>query len=200
MNKPGLNKGRVKQKLHTRSIILDAAQKLMKYDKEVTLEDVASEANVSRATVYRYFSNIDLLYRETSLDLQHKSPDELCSEVEEMSLPERIFYIQEYYSNVSQENEVLFRRYLSVVLGESVKSHQNLRGSRRVHTLNKSLEPFKNEMDKETYKNLISISAILMGIDPLIASKDVCGLNNEESKRVLNWALEMILKGIDLKY
>ena len=63
-----------------------------------------------------------------------------------------------------------------------------------------ALEPFKNEMDKETYKNLISISAILMGIDPLIASKDVCGLNNEESKRVLNWALEMILKGIDLKY
>ena len=84
MSKPELNKGRVKQKLHTRSVILDAAQKLMKDNKEVTLEDVASEANVSRATVYRYFSNIDLLYRETSLDLQHKSPDELCSEVEEM--------------------------------------------------------------------------------------------------------------------
>lgn len=200
MNDSELNKGRVKQKFQTRSEILNAAHKLMLDNKEVTLEDVAAEANISRATVYRYFSNIDLLFRETSLDLVHKSPDELCSEVEGMSLPERIFYIQEYYSNVSQEHEVLFRRYLSVVLGESVKSQKDLRGSRRLSTLIKSLKPFENELEKDTYHNLISISAILMGIDPLIASKDVCGLNNEESKRVLSWALEMILKGMSMKY
>lgn len=199
MNDSELNKGRVRQKFQTRSVILDAAQILMMKNKEITLEDVAAEANVSRATVYRYFSNIDLLYQETSLDLVHKSPDELCSEVEGMSLSDRIFYIQEYYSSVSMEYEVLFRRYLSVVLGESVKSQKDLRGSRRLSTLIKSLKPFENELDKDTYHNLISISAILMGIDSLIASKDVCGLNNEESKRVLKWALEMILKVIHLK-
>ncbi len=200
MKETELHKGRVKQKLHTRSVILEAAQNLMKDNKEVTLEDVAAEANISRATVYRYFSNIDLLLSETSLDLQHKTPDELTSEVQEMSLPERIFYIQEYYSNLSQEQEVLFRRYLSVVLRESVKSQKNLRGSRRIHTLIKSLKPFENELDKKTFQNLISISAILMGIDPLITSKDVCGLNNEESNKVLRWGLEMILKGIGIKY
>jgi hypothetical protein len=82
------------------------------------------------------------------------------------------------------------------VLSESITSKKKIRGARRVKSLNNVLIPFKNDMDSDTYKNLITIASVLMGIDALIICKDVCDLNNEEANDTLQWALKMILKGI----
>jgi hypothetical protein len=35
-----------------------------------------------------------------------------------------------------------------------------------------------------------------MGIEPFVVTKDVCLLNNKESKEVLNWGLEKILETV----
>ena len=61
MNKSKFSSGRVNQKLKTREKILRAALDLLKTKVEFSLEDVAENMGSSRATVYRYFSNIDLL-------------------------------------------------------------------------------------------------------------------------------------------
>lgn len=66
-------------------------------------------------------------------------------------------------------------------------------------SLNKTLEPFKNEMNSGTLKKLITVSSILMGIDALIICKDVCDLNNEETNETLEWALKMILIGVSFE-
>ena len=86
MNKSKITKGRAKQKLQTRSEILIAAKGLMQKKERITLEDVAKKANISRATMYRYFSNIDLLFTEASLDIHHKSPDQISEDVKNMIL------------------------------------------------------------------------------------------------------------------
>jgi AcrR family transcriptional regulator len=196
MSKSPLNKGRVKQKLQTRFEILKAAKGLMQEKKKITLEDVAKKAKISRATMYRYFSNIDILITEASLDIQHKSSDQLFEEVQGKTLEDRLYYIQNHYNNLAQENEIGFRRYLSAVLSESIVSKKQLRGARRIKSLRQSLEPYKSEFSAEIYNKLISAASILMGIDSLIICKDVCKLNNQETQETLNWALEMILKGI----
>jgi AcrR family transcriptional regulator len=179
MNKMRLNTGRVNQKAKTRVNILDAAKELMQKEKSITLEDVAYKANISRATIYRYYANIDLLITEASLDIHHKSPDEFFEEVRNMPFEDRIFYIQKYYNQLAQKHEVGFRRYLSAVLSESITSKKKIRGARRVKSLKNVLIPFKNDMDSDTYKNLINIAYVLMGIDDLIICKDFCDLNNE---------------------
>ena len=195
-NNNNQSKGRVNQKLQTRSEILKAARSLMHKKQKITLEDIAKKAKISRATMYRYYSNIDILITEASLHIQHKTPDQLFEEVREMPFNERILHIQNHYNVLAQKNEVGFRRYISAVLKESIVSKKQLRGARRVESLSKALEPFKENLDKDTYKNLISISSVLMGIDPLITCKDVCKLDNEETNTTLEWAIEMILKGI----
>lgn len=199
MNKLPLDTGRVNQKAKTRTKILAAAKELMQEEKAITLEDVAKKANISRATIYRYYTKIDILITEASLDIHHKSPDELLDEVKEMGLEDRILHVQKHYTQLAQKHEVAFRRYLSAVLFESVTSKNKLRGARRVKSLNNVLKPFKNDLDSDTYKKLITVSSILMGIDSLIVCKDICDLNNEETNASLEWALKMIFIGISFE-
>ena len=60
--------GRPNQTSRTRKDLLQAASRLMKQGRRITLEDVAEEALVSRATAYRYFSSVDALLVEAPID------------------------------------------------------------------------------------------------------------------------------------
>jgi AcrR family transcriptional regulator len=53
--------GRVLQKRRTRQALLEAANRLRARGTVPTIEDVAAEAQVSRATIYRYYTAIDSL-------------------------------------------------------------------------------------------------------------------------------------------
>ena len=94
MSQLSLKEGRVRQKLQTRTEILRVAKQLMKQKKRVTLEDVAQKAAISRATIYRYFPNIELLFKEASLDIAHPSPEEVIKSIERLDLPARVLHIQ----------------------------------------------------------------------------------------------------------
>ena len=199
MKEDFLGTGRVNQKAQTRINILDAAKRLLDKNETVTLEDIAKEANISRATMYRYYSSVDVVITEATLDINHKTPKEILQLLKGMGLIDRIYAIQKYYNTLALKHETAFRRYMSAVLSESISSKTKLRGARRVKTLNLALEPFQDEIKLEEKEKLINVATILMGIDPIIAGKDVCELSNAEVNESLVWALEMILKGMGLE-
>ena len=143
-----LENGRINQKIKTRTRILSAAKNLMSENKKITLEEVAQKAEVARATIYRYFPNIDLLYTEASLDIHFSSPEELFEEVKNMSLDQRLIYIQNYYNKMAQDHELIFRRYLSAVLLESLGSNKKIRGARRVEAMSLALSSSKKKLSK----------------------------------------------------
>lgn len=196
MKSISLEKGRINQKIKTRTRILNAAKSLMSEDKKITLEEVALKAEVARATIYRYFPNIDLLYTEASLDIHFSSPKELFEEVKNMSLDQRLIHIQAYYNRMAQDHELIFRRYLSATLIESLGSNKKIRGARRVEAMSLALASSKNKISKENLDHLKNAATILMGIESVIVAKDVCGLSDEKTNETLKWALEMILKGL----
>lgn len=197
MSEMSLDTGRSKQKQKTRAKILDATQKLLKKGQVHSLEEVAQTAGISRATIYRYFSNIDTLCSEAGLVIHTKSPVTLFQEFKHLTVIDRILFIQEYFNDLSLKNEMAFRNYLSIYLKEeSLETKRSTRGSRRVASLKLALIPLKNQLDVETYNRIIAISTSLMGIEPLISAKDVCELNNEEAKETLKWGLEIILGAI----
>jgi AcrR family transcriptional regulator len=199
MKSISLNEGRINQKIKTRVRILNAAKTLMSKNKNTSLEEIASEAKVSRATIYRYFPNLELLYNEASLDIHYLSPDALFEKVKDMTLENRIYYIQNYYNQLAQDHELIFRRYLSAVLKESIVSKKKIRGARRIDAMNLILESSKNKIPKKELKNLRNLATILMGIDAQIVAKDVCNLTSKEANQTLKWGIEMILKGINCK-
>ena len=191
-----LKKGRVKQKQETREKILSCAQNLMNYSKKFTLEDVAEKVGVSRATIYRYYSNIDVLSAEAGIDINTKSPISIYENLQGLEIKDQLLGVQEYYNNLALDNENAFRNYLSKVLLSDSQHNKNKRGARRTKTLKMVLD--ETNLTKKEFKNLQNLFTVLMGIEPLIVTKDVCGLNNEQSKKLLKWGMELLLKGISI--
>ncbi|MBD2755719.1 TetR/AcrR family transcriptional regulator [Spirosoma validum] len=200
MKNEQLTTGRINQKLETRHKILDTAQKLLETKALFSLEDVAQAMGISRATIYRYYSTIDLLCAEAALAFRVKQPDDFLADIKGMTLSESLLYVQDYFNKHAEIHELAFRKYLSVVLNESVKKGQSaqLRGARRPAVLEAVMQPHTQRIGVQNYDRLKQIISALSGIEPMIANKDVNGLTNEESNKLLSWALEMILKGMEL--
>lgn len=183
--------GRVNQKLETREHILVSAQKLLHKGIDFSLEDVAKEAGISRATIYRYYSNTEILAAEASLDINTLSPENLINGLKSKDLENQILEIQDYFNTLAIKNENAFRKYLSVVITSNASKIK--RGARRKKTLELALE--NAEVSAKDKKDLANLLSILMGIEPLIVSKDVSNLNNKQSKEILKWGMKLILKG-----
>jgi len=194
MSKQYIQKGRKTQKLKTRDKILRSTQKLLEKNKDISLEDVAKEAGISRATIYRYYSSIDVLAAEAVLDLNTKSSEDLYDEVAGKDLKEAILSIQDYYNQLTIDNESGFRKYMSVVLNND--HSDKMRGARRKKSLMMLLENKAQQMSAQDKENLANITTVLMGIEAFVVTKDVCGLNNVESKNLLNWGMEKLLESI----
>ena len=182
--------GRVKQKLGTRNQILRGTQELLKEGKEITLEDVAKKAGVSRATIYRYYSNKEVLAMEAGLDLSTKAPETLMEGYQNLDLEQSLLEIQEYYNTLTVTHENAFRKYLGAILSSNSVEK---RGARRVKTLNLALK--SSSLSSKEKEDLANLLTVLMGIEPMIVTKDVAGLSNKKSKELLRWGVELILKG-----
>lgn len=199
MNNMSLTTGRQSQKKKTRQKLLETAQELLSKGLSFTLEDVAQHSNTSRATVYRYFSNIDILCSEAGIDIHTKSPEILIQESKHLSVLEQILFIQDYYNQLSLDNEPGFRKYLSIYLKEEISvSKKSVRGARRTATLELALKPYKKQLGND-YQNIITSATVLMGIEPMITTKDVCKLKNKSAKQSLAWALKTLLENYGLK-
>ncbi|WP_026914136.1 TetR/AcrR family transcriptional regulator [Christiangramia portivictoriae] len=194
MSRQYIQRGRKTQKLKTRDKILRSTQKLLERNKDLSLEDVAKEAEISRATIYRYYSSIDVLAAEAVLDLNTKSSEDLYEEVAGKGLEDAIFSIQDYYNQLTIDNESGFRKYMSVILNN--EHSDKMRGARRKKSLMMLLENKAEHMSAQEKENLANIATLLMGVEAFVVTKDVCGLDNEASKKLLNWGMEKLLQSI----
>ena len=198
MSKKYINSGRKNQKLKTRDQILKSTQDLMDSGDDFSLEDVAKKADISRATIYRYYSNVDILAAEAILDLNTKSSEELVESVQDKDIRTAIMDIQDYYNDLTLDFEAGFRKYMSVILnGPASKS---MRGARRKKTLLMIMEQKSPNLSAEEREKLANLATVLMGVEAFVVTKDVCGLDNKQSKELLNWGLNLILeKTLDKK-
>ncbi|MCW8980821.1 MAG: TetR/AcrR family transcriptional regulator [Altibacter sp.] len=192
MNKEYIRTGRTNQKLETRNIILKTAQIFLNKGLDFNLEDIAKEAGISRATVYRYFSNIDILAAEAGLDISTKDPNEIYEDLKGNDLEKKVLEIQHYYNRLAVDHEKLFRKYISAVLDANTSTPK--RGARRKKTLELVLKD--SNFSTEEKQKLSNLLTIFMGIEPLIVAKDVCGLNNTESMEIMEWGMKLLFKGL----
>lgn len=189
-----VTEGRVNQKLETRNKILASARYFIEQGTDFTLETIAKKAGISRATVYRYYSDVEILSSEAVLDIQTKTPKAILEHTKENDLATQIKGIQDYYNTLALDNEEAFRTYVSIAMTNNDSKIK--RGARRKKTLQLALE--RADIPETEKNNLINFLTVIMGIEPIVVTKDVCNLNNSESKEVLSWGLEMILKGLSV--
>lgn len=194
MSEDYIASGRKRQKQKTRDSILNSAKKFLTKGDDFTIEDIAEDISISRATVYRYFSNVEVLAKEAGLELNMESPESIVESLEHLPIPEKFVAIQAYFNQLTLANEAAFRRYLSLVITASPKP--TTRGARRMKTLRRALASQGLNLSEKEEEQLIVVATALMGIEPLIVTKDVCGLSDQQSTEALAWGLDMMLKGI----
>ena len=189
-----LESGRIGQKRKTRELLLATAKKMLVKGENISVEQVALVAGISKATAYRYFSNKDILLKEASLQRGLMDKDDLFGDIDVCNLNARIEKLIDYHFEVLTTNEDVFRLYLGAIMQNSVRDKKNYsRGGKRILLIAEALLPLKKEISKETFDKIVNAISLLMGIESISILKDICGLENGSIQEMWKWMIQKII-------
>jgi AcrR family transcriptional regulator len=191
-----LEAGRIEQKRRTRQAILQAALRLIHRGQKPTMTDVAGEAQVGRATLYRYFPSLEALLLEAPLDQRTAAPDALMRGMEDRDAEDRVAKVQQYLYDLAVEHEAEFRMYLRATMDEWLQRGDDgepLRAGRRLAMLEKALAPHHNALDAADFARLRDALAAMVGLESLVVMRDVCGRSAEEGREIMEWAVRTLV-------
>ena len=141
--------GRPNQKTRTRKDLLQAASRLMKQGRTLTLEEVAEEALVSRATAYRYFPSAEALLVEAAVDVAVPEPAELFRDDSSRDPVARLQRVETTLYDMILANESLLRAMLSHTIQQRGQADDNdklpRRQNRRTPLIEAALEPARDQ-------------------------------------------------------
>ena len=186
------------QRLRTRKDLLLAASRLLKAGRTPTMDEVADEALVSRATVYRYFPNIETLLVEAPLDDEVPDAQALFAGESSLSVEERIDTAEAALHAVVFRNEAQLRLMLAHSLTQRSSANGNaltpVRQNRRTAFIEEALAPVRDELDASAYKRLRASLALIFGTESMIVFRDVLSLDDQEARNVKSWAVRALVR------
>jgi AcrR family transcriptional regulator len=192
------SKGRPQQRLRTRKDLLQAAARLMRKGGRPSLEDVAAEAMVSRATAYRYFPDIGALLAEASLDVDVPDAEMLFAGDATQDPVARLEKVDQALHEVVLEHEPQMRRMLAHAVtrsldlqpGDAVPPRQN----RRLPLISAALAPARTQFGPAALRRLEYALALIVGTEGVIVTKDVLRIDDAEARRVKRWAIRALVE------
>jgi AcrR family transcriptional regulator len=190
--------GRPNQRRRTRKDLLQAAARLMKQGRKPSLEEIAAEAMISRATAYRYFPSVESLYLEASLDVAVPEPEKLFGSDAPSDPVERLELAERALHEMILANEPALRMMLVHSLEHTVKSDQNgnlpARQNRRAPLIEAALKPARNQFKPAALPMLSSALALIIGTEAMVVFKDVLQLEDVEARKVKRWAIRALVE------
>lgn len=190
--------GRPNQKQRTRKDLLQAAYRLMQSGQSPSLEAVAAEALVSRATAYRYFPSIEALLLEAGLDVAAPSAEALFAPGAPTDPAERLERVDSAFHEMILANEPALRLMLArsverVARGEA-PGDLPIRQNRRSPLIEAALDPLRDTADPATLDLAAKALAVVIGAESFVALKDVLRLGDAEARAVKRWAIRAIVE------
>ena len=189
--------GRRNQKIRTRRDILDATARLLKRGPTPTLDEIAEEAKVSRATAYRYFPGVEALLLEALLDVRVPTPAEFFPADADPDPAARLERVDAMFHDLFNDNEAMFR----ALLAQTVRAPPDdgaaatpRRQNRRAPLIDMALEPAEAEFDPEALPLLKGSVALMIALEGMVVAKDVLGLSDEESRAIKRWAIRALIE------
>lgn len=186
---------RSNQELRTRKDILLAAGRLMKQGRKPTMEEIAEEALISRATAYRYFRNIDALLAEVPIDVAVGDPEAIFGTDATDDPEERIDQAEAFIHETVYQNEPQLRILLASSIGrntpnETLPGRQN----RRVPLIDAALATARHRFRDDEYERLRAALALIIGPESMIVFCDVLRLDKDTAREVKSWAARTLVR------
>ena len=190
--------GRSNQKRRTRKALLEAATRLTRKGVKPSLDEVAEEALVSRATAYRYFPNIDALLLEAALDVAIPTPDDVFRDDLSHDPVARVLRADEALDKMIDANEPTLRLMLASALQAGLRDDIDgalpARQNRRTPLIEAALEPAKKEFTPASRTILSQALALILGSESMIVCKDVLQLSDAETRKMKRWAIRALIE------
>jgi AcrR family transcriptional regulator len=187
---------RSNQKRRARKALLEAAGRLMRDGGRPTLEEVAEEALISRATAYRYFSGLDALLVEASLDVETPTAETLFGADSSSDPVARVQRADAALHEMMVANEPALRRMLIQSLERGLKPGDGdlpSRQNRRTPLIEAALAPARGEFEPKALDRLTKALAMIVGTEGMVAAKDVLQLSDDEARQVKRWAIQALV-------
>jgi AcrR family transcriptional regulator len=190
--------GRPNQRMRTRKDLLQAASRLTKEGRTPTLDDVAEEALVSRATAYRYFPSIEALLVEAAVDIAVPEPGELFGNDASTDPLLRLQRVETTLYDMILANEPMLRTMLAHTIQHDMQADDAgklpRRQNRRTPLIEAALEPARNQFKPAALKPLMRALALIMGTEATIVVKDVLQLDDTEARKTKRWAIRALVE------
>ncbi|MEP1220064.1 MAG: helix-turn-helix domain-containing protein [Parvibaculum sp.] len=189
-------KARANQKRRTRKDLLQAAARLMKEGRKPSLEEIAEEALVSRATAYRYFPNVEALLIEAPLDLALPDEEAMFRGAPAADPVARMERVDRAFHDMILDNETPLRLMLAKTMERRVAGDDGLpaRQNRRTPMIEAGLAPAKAEFSRASLDRLQKALALVIGTEAMIVFKDVLQLDDREAREVKRWAIRALIE------
>ncbi|MDS4060715.1 MAG: helix-turn-helix domain-containing protein [Candidatus Contendobacter sp.] len=180
--------------MRTRKDLLSAASRLMKQGRTPTMDEVAEEALVSRATAYRHFPKIETLLVEAPLDAAITDPSELFAKDSSDDVEERIDRAEASLHAMVYQNEAQLRIMLANSIrrdltDDSIPARQN----RRLPLIEAALAPARHRLPEADYERLCAALALIFGTESMIVFRDVLGIDSDTARTVKSWAVRALV-------
>lgn len=188
---------RANQKRRTRKDLLQAAARLLKEGRNPSLEEIAEEALVSRATAYRYFPNVEALLIEAPLDLALPDEAAMFSGAPEKDPVARMERVDAAFHDMILENETALRLMLAKSMERRVAEADSAlpaRQNRRTPMIEAALAPSKAEFSHASLDRLQKALALIVGTEAMIVFRDVLQLDEKEAREVKRWAIRVLIE------
>ena len=188
---------RPNQKRRTRKDLLTAAARLMKQGRKPTLDEIAEEALVSRATAYRYFTGVEPLLVEAALDLAVPAPEALFDGMSGDDAVTRLEQVDRALQDVIVANEASMRLMLMQTLQRGIAgpTDQDIppRQNRRTPLIEAALAPVRAEFKPAALKTLSRALALVIGTEAMVVCKDVLQIDDAEARKVRRFAIRALV-------
>jgi AcrR family transcriptional regulator len=184
--------GRSRQKLRTRTALLDAARDLIAKGKTPTVEDAAEAADVSRTTAYRYFANQAQLLAAAHPETETRS---LLPRTAPRDAEARLDAVIARFVRIVLETEPQQRTMLRLSLDPDRTEPLFLRQGRAIAWIEEALEPLRDELSPARLRRLVLAIRTTAGIEALVWLTDVAGLSHQEAAKTMRWSASRLLAG-----
>jgi AcrR family transcriptional regulator len=186
---------RSNQELRTRKDLLQAASRLLKQGRRPTMEEVAAEAMISRATAYRHFKNVESLVAEAPVDAAVAAIDTVFANDDSDDPENRVDVAEAAMHEVCFQNEAQLRVMLSnTVARDPSEASPPPRQNRRIPLIEAALAPARARFRKADYERLCLALAMIFGTESMIVFRDVLRRDPGTARRVKSWAVRALVR------
>lgn len=190
---PAKPRERSNQHYRTRKDLLAAAARLMREGRKPSLEEVAEDARVSRATAYRYFPSLEVMLAEASVHIAMPEVSGLFDGDDGTDPTARALKAERALHRVVYDNEPALRVMLASSLLVETKGLP-VRQNRRLPLIEAALAPARGRMSAEDHARLCGALALLLGPEAMIVFQDVLRVDEAAARNVKEWAVRALVR------